>query len=196
MSRRDRPSQEVSAVQQPRAERLAIPEHALAALEHQARRHYRRWWLDQAEHIARLVIRFDLGRAAPWFILGDIEMRRMNWERAFGHFQQAVDCHRADAMAWCRGAEALFHARQYARAKEWFEQALAIGSPGGSPGAHRARGFLERHERVFAQAGAPAPAQLAPDEMPTQKMPALTDASPEAVRAQHKVLSLHDYRQK
>lgn len=132
-----------------RGARLGIPEHALAALEYQARRHYRRWWLEDAERIARMVIRFDVGRPVAWFILGDIEMRRMNWQRAFEYFQQAVDCRRLDALAWCRGAEALFRLGDYQRAEDWFDQAVEIGQAGDSPGARRARDFLRRHRKHF-----------------------------------------------
>lgn len=167
------------------AERLRIPEHALAALEYQARRHYRRWWLDEAERIARLVIRFDVGRPAAWFVLGDIEMRRMNWGEAFLRFQQVVDCGGADAMAWCRGAEALLRGGEYGRAERWLRQATTVGPPGGSPGAHRARALLERHAQLFARARQEdlpneqfdrAEPQPSWDEAPTQKMPALDEA--------------------
>jgi tetratricopeptide (TPR) repeat protein len=135
-----------------RAERLCISEQALRALEYQARRHYRRWWLEEAERIARMVIRFDVGRAGAWFVLGDIEMRRMRWQRAFGHFQQAVDCQRADALAWCRGAEALYRLGELGRSEQWLQSAISIAPPGGSPGVRRAREFFSRHEADFKRA--------------------------------------------
>lgn len=161
-----------------RAERLCIPEHALSALEYQARRHYRRWWLEEAERIARMVIRFDVGRAGAWFVLGDIEMRRMDWQRAFGHFQQAVDCRRADALSWCRGAEALFRLGEVARSEQWLQTAVSIAPPDGSPGARRAREFYARHKAEFERARQRRVEQEAHDA-PTIKLPAIENPAAE-----------------
>ncbi|QDG54281.1 hypothetical protein FIV42_27110 [Persicimonas caeni] len=172
-----------------RATRLAIPDHALAALEYQARRHYRRWWLDEAERLARMVVRFDVGRPGAWFVLGDIEMRRMNWERAFGHFQQAVDCRRGDSMAWCRGAEALYRMGELERAEDWARHAVSLEPPGGNPGAKRAKRFLNRHRADFEKSRLQeADASAAP----TQKLEAFTTRpQPEHPANIH---SLEDYR--
>lgn len=159
-----------------RAQRLGIPDHALTALEYQARRHYRRWRLAEAERLARQVIRWDLGRSVAWFILGDIEMRRMDWARAFEHFQQCVDRSQFDAMAWCRGGEALFRVGQFERARRWLEQAVSLAPAGGSAGARRAADFLRRHADEFAasstgQGGANARSS----EPVTQKMNAVVE---------------------
>jgi tetratricopeptide (TPR) repeat protein len=176
-----------------RAERLCIPEHALRALEHQARRHYRRWWLEQAERIARKVIRFDVGRAGAWFILGDIEMRRMNWQRAFGHFQQSVDCCRADALAWCRGAEALVRLGELERAEQWLQSAVSVAPPGDSPGARRARQYLARHRAEFERARSKRLEEAA-SQAPTMKLKAFQEGG--ATNESHpKVASLQKYRQ-
>ncbi len=189
--RRHRDAGPMKAVRQTRAQRLAIPERALAALEYQARRHYRRWWLVEAERLARMVIRFDVGRPAAWFVLGDVEMRRMNWKKAFGHFQQAVDCHRGDAMAWCRGAEALFRLGDLERAEDWARHAVSLAPPNGSPGARRAQRFLERHRVEFEQARRQA--AEASHMAPTQKLQAFSGEQPN--EASHpKVRSLQEYR--
>lgn len=177
--------------QQTRAQRLGIPEHALAALEYQARRHYRRWWLDEAERLARMVVRFDVGRPAPWFVLGDIEMRRMNWERAFGHFQQAVDCRRGDSMAWCRGAEALFRLGEYGRAGDWARHAVSLEPPGGNPGSKRARKFLNRHR---AELQGVSGRGVAASDAPTQKLEAFTTKKQPARPSN--IHSLEEYRNK
>jgi tetratricopeptide (TPR) repeat protein len=154
-----------------RAAKLGISEHALAVLEYQARRHYGRWRLERAEKIARRVIRFDVGRAGAWFVLGDIEMRRTNHECAFGHFQQAVDCNRGDAMAWCRGAEALLGQGDHERAEQWLEEAIRLGSADASAGAKRALSILERYADVFKQRRRKLPAGS--EQAPTRRIRAL-----------------------
>lgn len=138
----DTPNQ--NAPQPSRAERLAIPEHALAALEYQARRHYRRWQLVRAERLARRVVRFDVGRADAWFVLGDIAMRRLDWASAHEHFQQAVDCRRSNPLAWCRGGEALLQLGRFEEARRWLQRAIDVEPARSSRGARRARKLLAR----------------------------------------------------
>jgi tetratricopeptide (TPR) repeat protein len=176
-----------------RAERLCIPDHALRALESQARRHYRRWWLEEAERIARMVIRFDVGRAGAWFVLGDVEMRRMEWQRAFGHFQQVVDCHRADAMAWCRGAEALYRLGELERSEQWLESAVSIAPPDGSPGASRAREFFARHKTDFERARQRR-SERETSDAPTVKLESVKER-PNAKKDHQNVRYLRNYRQ-
>ncbi|MFP4597707.1 MAG: hypothetical protein ACOC9J_05430 [Persicimonas sp.] len=156
------------AADQTPAQNLRIPDHALAALEYQARRHYRRWRLERAEQIARRVVRFDLGRAEAWFLLGDVEMRRMNWQRAYQHFQQAVDCRRSEAMAWCRGGEALMHLREFERAEQWLRAAVSLDTASVSPAGCRAQQLLERYAAKFNR---DQPADVVDQsEAPTQQL--------------------------
>lgn len=139
-----RPSPKKSG--QTRAERLKIPEHGLVALECQGRRFFRRWRLARADAISRRILYLDPHRPRAWWLLGDIEMRRMQWKQAVENFERALQYIPTNSILWCRGAEALFYLGEHERSDQWFAEVYRLDSSEQSGAARRARRFLAHHK--------------------------------------------------
>lgn len=101
---------------------------AIQALEQQAWKFFQKGDFEVATQLAARVVR--LAPRRPWahYLLGEIEVKREQWEMASGHFVRAVELGRVDAETLVRAGEACMKSGRNREAVGYLERALATGN--------------------------------------------------------------------